>query len=1489
MKNVSHRLTALLLVILLTLGLLPGTALAADPITAYVTVAVRGALAQDKTGAPVAYVPVSLEGDSPHIDDLLLALHAQSCQEGAEGYATTESSYGGKMVTKLWGEETTYTGFYRNGSMTDLVDLEPVEDGDYVVAFLYRDTSGWSDTLGTFDTPAGTAMAGERYTATLKSAQGGAPLPDVPLYIGTSAGEADQSEAVGVTDERGCVTFAFPNPGEYYLLAKNAAQNLVPSLCVVEVAQGLPQSERAQVAQSDLDGLSLPAEVTQDLELSLTGESGKTILTWSSNAPEVLSADGRVTRGSEDRHVTLTVRATYGEGVALTRDFLVQVPAVTDTELVDRAKRSLLEGEPLEPAQWNRAGTEKQDENVLTLAQAIVAEAAPGVAVGLADTAGHTQIGADGAIVYGEEEITGTVTFSLALNQVQDTVQLQVVVPEGKRTKAEILTEIVSDLSFETIRSGNVDSGAVTSNLSLSTTGGGGYAQISWNSSDTNAVSKYGTVSRPDYGKADVPVTLTATVTWYDWYLYMGLQEAVGPTPAPQTKEIPITVSAYTQAEYSAAKDQVDEALAAVTAQSISYIGGGAADLSGVTYDLSLPYESGGGKISTVWTSEGHSALSVNTYRGNVARPGVGERDVTGTLRVTMSKAGYRAYKDFSVTVKAVTQDEVETERAALAGVKEALTFDVVKKDNTAPELVTDSLQMVYRGYYSAEGGETTWGTSNRGESGIEITWATSNDRVIKTYGTVTRPAAATEVTLTATLSSIRLKGFVDSETKNISVTVLGKDQTPAGRVRDQIAQRYSAQGVAGDGNSSWLCADLMAYAALNPTAAGLTDAQKQAMADEAIAAIAGEEPGAGTLAKQIIALRAMGFDARYLTTSDGRVVNGVAKLTALLKESQVTGSAYTLPYVLLALDQSEVYATADQRSALVEAALSLQLEGGGWGWGSTLDPDAVSPMVLALAPYYKTDARVKEAVDTALTLLKNAQGESGALDQTYGPAASTGLAMAAFAALGQDPARVTHTSGKSLEEGLLGYAVQDPAGFVPVGTSFATEQGFRGLVAAQGLAQTGEAYSIYDFSQLPMAPAQATWAQDCPVIFQVVPDSAAVVVKRDGIVQEPVWGNHYDLAASHVPYEYQVSADGYNTKTGSFTVTQEEAEGRQEKKFSVSLTTAPQPGQSTITVQLSVKVHDGAECGNKYTYRKNASAYTDLVKTSLTLTKGSTVFDALDAALTESGIDYQERSYGYVDAIGDLAETDHGPDSGWLYLVDGESPSVGCRDYALKRDAEIIWFYTDNYKEEKGSESWGGGSATPVLPEEPEKMTFSDVSEDDWYYSAVAFVWTRGLFRGNELGQFLPQGEMSRGMMATVLYRLAGEEKTTGESPFADVAEGAWYGPGVLWAARREIAQGRDAGFEPDAPVTRQELAAFLGRYARYLGLDTQADHGLEGFSDLEQAADWARDDLAWAVEQGLFTGKDGGRLDPAGTATRAEVAAVLERLVGLLEAVKA
>lgn len=176
----------------------------------------------------------------------------------------------------------------------------------------------------------------------------------------------------------------------------------------------------------------------------------------------------------------------------------------------------------------------------------------------------------------------------------------------------------------------------------------------------------------------------------------------------------------------------------------------------------------------------------------------------------------------------------------------------------------------------------------------------------------------------------------------------------------------------------------------------------------------------------------------------------------------------------------------------------------------------------------------------------------------------------------------------------------------------------------------------------------------------------------------------------------------------------------------------------------------------------------------------------------------------------------------------------------------------------------------------------FTDVSEKDWFYGDVMFAYENGLMIGTGNAQFRPHGTATRGMMATILWRMAGSPAPKGNSSFTDVEAGTWYTDAIAWTAENGIFLGYGNNkVGPNDSITREQLAAIFFRYADYKGCDMNAKGELDKFRDAGQVSDYARAAMQWAVGSGLIQGKPDGVLDPQGTATRAEIAAMLHRFL--------
>lgn len=422
--------------------------------------------------------------------------------------------------------------------------------------------------------------------------------------------------------------------------------------------------------------------------------------------------------------------------------------------------------------------------------------------------------------------------------------------------------------------------------------------------------------------------------------------------------------------------------------------------------------------------------------------------------------------------------------------------------------------------------------------------------------------------------------------------------------------------------------------------------------------------------------------------------------------------------------------------------------------------------------------------------------------------------------------------------------------------------------------------------------------------------------VTLDSVLTHSAYGKYWEKFGSNPAY---AQFEQFYKRPVSVTVTVKGTKGGENPN--------PQPEQIQATVSVS---------GGGFENFADLSAYTFTGSGS----RDWTAWDALQAALREAGYRY-EGSGSYVSAVTDsngvtLSELEHGEGSGWMYRVNGTLPEVTLNQYYLSDGDKITFFYTGDYHTVPGTHGYDDNQkaaqaveklinaigtvtkdsgdkieaarkAYDALTDTQKKLVrnydvlteaetafaaleaglpFTDVDKDAWYFEAVQYVYKNGLFNGTSATAFSPDGEMSRAMLAAVLYRLAGSPAGGGEAiAFTDVALDAWYSDAVAWANGNGVVTGYGNGLFGGADsITREQLVVMLYRYARLMKHDTAAAGDLSAFTDAGDTSDWAVEALRWAYAEGLITGRTATTIVPQGTATRAEVAMILMRFGGEL-----
>ena len=263
-------------------------------------------------------------------------------------------------------------------------------------------------------------------------------------------------------------------------------------------------------------------------------------------------------------------------------------------------------------------------------------------------------------------------------------------------------------------------------------------------------------------------------------------------------------------------------------------------------------------------------------------------------------------------------------------------------------------------------------------------------------------------------------------------------------------------------------------------------------------------------------------------------------------------------------------------------------------------------------------------------------------------------------------------------------------------------------------------------------------------------------------------------------------------------------------------------------------------------------------------LPEGTTAFDVFKQVLAANGYTYDAKG-SYVQAVTapdgtKVAELSKGQYSGWMYRVNGEFPDTYMGAYELEDGDGIEVFFTADYTKETGA----------FLP-------FVDVT-NHWAYTDIKRVYNRGWMVGESATIFAPDQELTRAMLAVILYAMAGEPEVTAANPFSDVPAGEWYTDAVIWAAANGIVVGcGDGTFRPEMAVTRAQAAVMLCGYAAFAGRDVTARADLSAFGDAADIPAWAQAEMQWANAEKLILGRDGKLLAPNAAATRAEMASIL------------
>ena len=600
------------------------------------------------------------------------------------------------------------------------------------------------------------------------------------------------------------------------------------------------------------------------------------------------------------------------------------------------------------------------------------------------------------------------------------------------------------------------------------------------------------------------------------------------------------------------------------------------------------------------------------------------------------------------------------------------------------------------------------------------------------------------------------------------------------------------------ENSGEWIVMDMAAYEDVNPTSAYKTTADaKQAYIDSAIAAITAEGAGEVTFAKAIVILQSIGADPQKLYPADSETpISAVDGLKTLETHSS---SAWVAPYTLMALNQGE-YDTDELEQSIITSVLTNQAENGSWSeWGDSIQTTA--NMIAGLSFYDDSDETVKTAVDKAVTFLSSAQKEDGTFD-AYGSgsdANTAAMVVIALSALGIDPdndERFIKGENSALD-GLLSFALADNSAFGYTdnitANSYATEQGFRALIAADTLR------NVYDFSANEVSPAYVGGApsddgdDNTPGGNTPVPDtditvSLTVKTHRSTWISNMRVEMEEDSTVADLIYEVAEQDENFSFIDSNGYISSMTYDGETWAEFDAGYNSGWKYTVNGLApvVGMNDRVLEG---GDKVVWYYVTDYTTDDTDDEKPVKPEKPIEEEAEIPFTDIENHWAQEAIAYCYAKG---------------LMAGIDETTFAPDLTTSRGMIVTILYA---LEETPAVSGG--------------MAFVDVDEKAWYADAAAWAYKIGIVSGYDNGCFGPDDEITREQMALILmnyarYKGYSTKKANELDKFIDAVEiNSWALDAVRWANAEGMMNGRGGdSIAPLGTATRAEAATILMKF---------------------------------------------------------------------------
>ena len=1344
-------------------------------------------------------------------------------------------------------------------------------------------------------------------------------------YSAGNTGTSSYKEITGTTGRE--YTIPEDMAGNYlsFLLYDTVSREYKTLSSPVRIATAEERLLKADASALTLDTSDIRAATT--LTLPAAGAVNGSAITWASSDSSIIDpATGVVTLpASGIQTVTLSATLTRGDATAY-RSFDIRVwsQAELDKEAAKSELRKLVErldGTITLTPEYGR------DTNVNTMLSAKLDDSSIAVSVSkVEEVYGGAGIAADGTITYFYADPNTTplvhngsynVTFALSKAGAAETLQVPVVIGwDVQRVRDAISAEITSQLTTEGLCAAGEDPNLLTQDLTLpKVIDGKRWALISWTSSDPTAIAVsdknqqtpdtlfdpyVGVVKTPAQDKA---VTLTATVTFQ----------------FTDTQEQAITVSKVFYVTVKGQETTVREDLLAKLDAGFAACGGLRDAVTGLPLtqrdgkylaanDIHFPtthdFGVDGKYIPVTITSSDEDTIVPpdvnNAARAEVYRPLPGEaaKDVTVTVTLTDADSGVAASRDFVIEVQPLTQAEIDAELALMAQVK-AHYFDGIRNANTDAKNILTDLHPFQEAYLDADG-QLVWVYDHADLTGSGIVpvamdgWTeseqwrlfrSSNSRVISHENLlVTRPEEDKTVTIRSELSSETLGKYaarypdnadfqaLSRQAVSAKVTVVGTNTPIRAQLQAKLDGGFAAAGLRDAYTGSALTLSGGKYLTtediLFPTmqdfgvdgrncTVTVTSSDPETLAapdlnDTVCAAVWRPLPGAAAkdvtvtvtltdMATGVAAERSFVVTVQPLTQAE---IDAELALMAQVKAHYFDGirNQNTDPGNVMTDLHAFREAYLDADGQLVWVYDSKDVTGSGvipaemdnwqsvkqWSRFRSSDPAVISHENLSVT---------RAAEDTVVTIFSELTSErlgkyaahypdNAELQKLSHQAVSVELTVTGTTPVEPTPVEPTPVEPTPVEPTPVEPTPVEPTPVEPTPVEPTP-------VEPTPVEPTPVEPTPVEPTPVEPTPVEPTPVEPTPVEPTPVEPTPVEPTPVEPTPVEPT-------PVEPTPVE--------PTPVEPTPVEPTPVEPTPVEPTPVDPTPVdPDPETITVTFQL----HTDTDAWILPTVVRD-------------LPEGTTAFEVFKQVLAANGYTYDAKG-SYVRAViapdgTKVAELSKGQYSGWMYRVNGEFPDTYMGAYELEDGDGIEVLFTADYTKEPGA----------FLP-------FVDVT-NHWAYTDIKRVYNRGWMVGESATIFAPDQDLTRAMLAVILYAMAGEPEVTAANPFSDVPAGEWYTDAVIWAAANGIVVGcGDGTFRPEMAVTRAQAAVMLCGYAAFAGRDVTVRADLSAFGDAADIPAWAQAEMQWANAEKLILGRDGKLLAPNAAATRAEMASIL------------